>query len=749
MLLIAAAPEGVADEELALLRVQAGSGGLEACRISPRHWLALALAAGAAAAVSAAASCRQSWRVLGGGPDSFEPSSADHLLETVALEGGCRDDPAGWRSAGGGTCEDYSSKSWCTPKGGYGKSWDRDAHGNFERWATDGYSAVEACCACGGGSRGTPKTTTTTPAATTSTAAAAAKHAGSAPCSWAYQNCTESKCCRGYGMQCYKKDDNWATCKQSCTPGTDPWDQDKKPWSCQKLGERTPGPGGEDTCNFARDSPDFWSGKVLHSSDAASTQLCNQDCASKAWCGVWSWSKTNSSNGSCLLAPRASMSQDSKDGKQPRCRLASADLPAHNCSGRGEDCSSSRCCRVHGEQCYKKDDKSAVCRSRCRKDNGWSCEELGPRVCPACRPPSTERPAVVIPTYERDLCKAIILMKSIVKRDPRHLLGDVHVMWVSEEPSWKYSPQIDEMRRAIVGAGGRQFHLLDFSEPVRRGGSNCLAWSENGTACIISLTGWYAQQALKLKISNLITSEYYLLLDSKNAFFSDIQEDSFFSSCNQAFVQGKYLYDDIPHPHDEWYASSSKALGVEPAKDIFWPTSITPAVLHRQTVLELLKHIGEDPNPYNLCTGPLCTWFAQGKTEFTLYNIWAFSKADRGCMYSFLSPISDEKETNVALWRGWTEEDNLQRCEEVATGNVKALTFGLQANCLQRTNMTDAGGKLKGEGKDRKKPEGAARDRLLTRTSECLFRIYKDVGLADGSKADSDVDHEEFTKCVS
>jgi len=557
-------------------------------------------------------------------------------------------------------------------------------------------------------------------------------------CTWDFQNCTASQCCRGYGMQCYSKDGRWSACKASCTQGIDPFDQDKTPWSCKKLGDRTPEPSPEETCNRARVGANFWSGKVFHQVDTESAHLCQQECEAKDWCGVWTWNETDSAKGLCLLAPKTGMIRRLGGGYQPHCRLASADLPAQNCSSSGQDCSSSRCCIVQGEQCYGKDEKSAVCRPSCRKEHGWSCEKFGPRICPAC-PPATMKPVIVIPTFEGDLCKATILMKSITKRDPNHFLGDVHVMWVSLEPSWKYQAQIEEMRKAIVDTGGRQFHLSDFSDFVRQKSQLCLVWDPTGDHCIEHLTGWFAQQALKLKIATVVPSEYYLLLDSKNAFFSDIHEDSFFSKCNQATVRGKFRFQDLPHPHKEWYHASARALGVQASTDIHWPTSITPAVFHKQTVLELLSRIGEDPSPYGICDGPLCKWLAEGKTEFTLYNLFAFSKSDRECIHSFVSPLSEEEEAHVALWRGYPYI-NLKRCEEVAKGSTKALTFGLQAGCLRRHNMTSAEGKLGDE----------EEEKLWNTTADCLLRVYKDVGLAGGSAGKlDDEDHEVFTKCIS
>lgn len=62
-------------------------------------------------------------------------------------------------------------------------------------------------------------------------------------CSKFGENCADTECCQDPGHQCYEKDKSFATCWQSCQPGTNLEDQkDWKPWSCKELGERTPGP---------------------------------------------------------------------------------------------------------------------------------------------------------------------------------------------------------------------------------------------------------------------------------------------------------------------------------------------------------------------------------------------------------------------------------------------------------------------------------------------------------------------------
>jgi len=74
-----------------------------------------------------------------------------------------------------------------------------------------------------------------------------------AECAKSDEHCGEAKCCSEPGMQCYKKDEWWSSCNQTCNSMVDWVDgrwqsQDKKVWDCQELGTRAAGceeePGG-------------------------------------------------------------------------------------------------------------------------------------------------------------------------------------------------------------------------------------------------------------------------------------------------------------------------------------------------------------------------------------------------------------------------------------------------------------------------------------------------------------------------
>jgi len=59
---------------------------------------------------------------------------------------------------------------------------------------------------------------------------------GSAKCSGDWQGCLNSRCCVSEGHRCYKKNWQWAQCRSKCTPGIDPLDKhlgkQVLSWSC-------------------------------------------------------------------------------------------------------------------------------------------------------------------------------------------------------------------------------------------------------------------------------------------------------------------------------------------------------------------------------------------------------------------------------------------------------------------------------------------------------------------------------------
>lgn len=56
-------------------------------------------------------------------------------------------------------------------------------------------------------------------------------------CSDVNQDCRATGCCANESFTCYEKDEYWASCRESCSPGINPADppEHQTPWSCNVL----------------------------------------------------------------------------------------------------------------------------------------------------------------------------------------------------------------------------------------------------------------------------------------------------------------------------------------------------------------------------------------------------------------------------------------------------------------------------------------------------------------------------------
>jgi len=294
---------------------------------------------------------------------------------------------------------------------------------------------------------------------------------------------------------------------------------------------------------------------------------------------------------------------------------------------------------------------------------------------------------VVLPFYERDLCKAQYTARSLALHDKGKALGSVLLLWISTQPSGGYAEGVDAIRSSL--AESREVEFLDLSPQVNGNGKD----------------GWYAQQVLKLKAASRVKSEYYVVLDSKNTLMRDVDAETFLTECHQARLVGTFPWGELPKLHQEWFHRSAEVLQVREPDAGEWPASITPMIMHRQTVLDMLEAIGEDPSPLELCAGPLCGMLDKGATEFTLYLMYAQSRDDFGCTHAVSHASDWAHELAVSMWRGL--DSNIEEARNVAAGLRLPTLFGAQHGALD-----------------------SASDEQRAEAARYLEEIYADAGLA-------------------
>jgi hypothetical protein len=282
--------------------------------------------------------------------------------------------------------------------------------------------------------------------------------------------------------------------------------------------------------------------------------------------------------------------------------------------------------------------------------------------CDACAPARRDQPNVMIPVFERDLCKLRTTARSIVEHDPDRILGKIFVCWVSGRSRWEFADQLDEITHILKEHG--DVEVLE----MQLGG----------------MSGWIAQQSAKLKVSSRVLSEYYVVLDAKNTLLMDIEPETFFTPCNQAKIFGRYDLNGMPGEHRQWFSTSAGVLGQQVMDWGKWPASVTPMVLHRQTTLDLLSMLGESPDfDSGVCAGGLCDKFSQKATEFTLYLVYAAQIASFDCIHAIEErPWGDE--LSISIWREDTQETAVQvkAIAKHSEQNGRPLFFGSQAGAL-------------------------------------------------------------------
>jgi hypothetical protein len=287
--------------------------------------------------------------------------------------------------------------------------------------------------------------------------------------------------------------------------------------------------------------------------------------------------------------------------------------------------------------------------------------------CDGCCPWELDQPTVVIPAYERDLCKLKVTARSIAEHDKDKHLGKVIICWVSHHSRYEYSSELDEIQAILSGHGE-----VEILEMVIGDGEQ----------------GWVAQQAAKLKVASRVSSQYYVVLDAKNTLLQDVKPDTFFTACNQGKIFGRYQLQDgsMPGMHLDWYRKSAEVLGQSTMDYGTWPASITPIIMHRQTVIDMLGQLGESPD-FGQCSGGLCDAFGRGATEFTLYLVYVGRVGKMECIHG-IEERPWGNELAASIWRTDDEAGKqgtagqIKAIAEQSKMNGRVMFFGAQAGAL-------------------------------------------------------------------
>jgi len=241
-------------------------------------------------------------------------------------------------------------------------------------------------------------------------------------CSDAGEDCNKTKCCKGSGMQCFKKADGWSSCKADCVAGPDPTDGDNHHWDCSSIGMRTPGPP-----NFYAKAAPWVSKKCSAVGENCMHTGCCKDAGMQCFKkhDTWAMCLDHCTKGPMLTdADSGIWSCKALGGRTPGMPQVQpkdvhiAPWVKTKCAKAGEDCSKSMCCSEATQQCFRKSKGWAACRSGCNpghpqpddKSGGkWDCATLGIRTPRPWGHPSLYCFSVImISTYEADIMRQTI-----------------------------------------------------------------------------------------------------------------------------------------------------------------------------------------------------------------------------------------------------------------------------------------------------------------------------------------------------
>lgn len=183
------------------------------------------------------------------------------------------------------------------------------------------------------------------------------------------------------------------------------------------------------------------------------------------------------------------------------------------------------------------------------------------------------------------------------------------------------------------------------------------------------LSGWTAQQVLKLNVSRIVDTPWYVLLDAKNHAIRQLTQEDLIGPDGRA--RGGF-HDYANHPlKDRLHATLDYLKLPASAADMFPPTS-TPFVMHTATAKEIVDSIPDLETQIP----------REGLTEFALYSGWILRRDGNW------DAVFDGTAIQCPTLWGRTSTDGI--VEQL--GNVEyfdAPFFGVHRRFLRRASSED------------------------------------------------------------
>lgn len=201
----------------------------------------------------------------------------------------------------------------------------------------------------------------------------------------------------------------------------------------------------------------------------------------------------------------------------------------------------------------------------------------------------------------------------------KNIINNIYILF--NEPTHLFKAFVDIFNNDIL-----KLYPNDLREKIKLLSLHDININDN------SHSSWFSQQRVKIEISKFITSKYYVVLDSKTHFISQIDNDYFFNN-------GKPIlyFNTINNEMLSYYNNCFDYFGISCPTEKKMPKfkkiqTVTPFLFITYECLNLIKHIEDNEQL------PFGDFFMQQRkyTEFFLYYAFlAFSK--KRSLYSYIS----------------------------------------------------------------------------------------------------------------
>jgi hypothetical protein len=263
-----------------------------------------------------------------------------------------------------------------------------------------------------------------------------------------------------------------------------------------------------------------------------------------------------------------------------------------------------------------------------------------------------EKVDAVLPLHPDNLGRATILFRTLARNfEP---LGRLLVI-VPDHALARMKPAIQNEIAAEV--------LVDSELVPEVKALNAMAkWFSPGKALLArrSFGGWYLQQIIKIAAAKMVSSPFYILLDSDVIVTRKV-------SAADLFIEGKAICtrEKDPETHNDWYEATSKEFGFP---DSGWRYGVTPFLFSKEAVGSLIAFLDQQRKhdwrdfPAGILARLNDSWrsYLMRKRMWTEVSLYFQFLESRGRLEHYHAPQANGLISSRSIWTedhlGWLDD---------------------------------------------------------------------------------------------